>query len=97
MNDTKHTSSSHGSGGLPITEADLHGYVDQQLSPARFAEVEQYLNAHPHARQRVQEWQQQNQLLRGLLNPVLDEPVPVRMLRQPRAAASPWRRRRGRG
>jgi len=61
----------------PITEADLHGYVDGQLPPARAASVEQFLATHPEERARVLEWQQQNTTLRRLLSPVLSEPVPL--------------------
>ena len=77
--------------GSPITEADLHAYVDQQLTPVRHAEVEQYLAARPDESQRVQEWQRQNEQLRGLLNPVLDEPLPLRLPLRPAATAWPWR------
>ena len=77
--------------GSPITEADLHAYVDQQLAPVRHAEVEQYLAARPDESQRVQDWQRQNERLRGLLNPVLDEPLPLRLPLKPPATAWPWR------
>ena len=91
MDDIKLTSSSSGSSGPPITEADLHGYVDQQLTPARRAEVDQYLSGRPDERQRVQDWQQQNDLLRGLLDPVLDEPLPPRLPLRARGIGVPWR------
>ena len=65
--------------GSPITEADLHAFVDQQLTPVRHAEVEQYLAARPDEAQRVRDWRQQNELLRGLLAAVLDEPLPLRL------------------
>ena len=77
--------------GSPITEADLHAFVDQQLTPVRHAEVEQYLAARPDDAQRVNDWRQQNELLRGLLDPVLDEPLPLRLPLRRRAAAPPWR------
>jgi len=85
------TSSSGGPGGAPITEADLHGYVDQQLTPERQVKVEQYLNARPNERKRVQEWRQQNDLLRGFLNPVLEEPLPIRLPLKPTTRMYPWR------
>jgi len=91
MDDIKLTSPSLGASGSPITEADLHAYVDHQLTPARHAEVEQFLANRPDEQQRVRDWQQQNQLLRGLLNPVLDEPVPSRLPLNPVTAATPWR------
>jgi anti-sigma factor RsiW len=91
MDDIQPASSFNGAGGSPVTEADLHGYVDQQLTPARRAEVEQYLSARPDGRQRVQEWRQQNELMRSLLNPVLDEPLPMWIPLKPRNVAFPWR------
>lgn len=91
MEKIKLTSSSGGAGGSPITEADLHGYVDRQLAPARRAEVEHYLMERPDERRRVQQWQQQNDLLRGSLNPVLEEALPSRLPLKPPAAAYPWR------
>ena len=75
----------------PITEADLHGYVDGQLAPARPAQVEEYLAARADERERVLEWQRQNAQLRGLLDPVLAEPLPLRLPLRSHAARWPWR------
>ncbi len=73
----------------PITEADLHAYVDGQLPPARVAAVEHFLATHPEERARSFEWQQQNDTLRRLLSPVLSEPVPLGL---PLKASEPiWR------
>ena len=77
--------------GSPITEADLHSYVDRQLTPDRHAEVAQYLASRPDEMARVRDWQQQNDLLRGLLNPVLDAPLPSRLARVPVPTVIPWR------
>ena len=33
-------------GAAPITEADLHAYVDQQLTAARRIDIEQFLASH---------------------------------------------------
>ncbi len=67
--------------GSPVTEADLHAYVDQQLVPARRVEVQSYLLQHPQHAGRVRQWQLDAEGLRTLLNPVLSEPVPQRLLR----------------
>lgn len=40
----------------PISEADLHGYLDGELSAERRAEVEAYLAAHPEQAARVAEY-----------------------------------------
>ena len=37
----------------PITEDDLHAYVDGALEPEREAEVAAYLEAHPNVARRV--------------------------------------------
>ena len=78
-------------GTTPITEADLHAYADQQLCAARRAEVEQFLSTRPDERLRVQDWQSQNESLRNLLNPVLDEPLPLRLPLRPEAIVWRWR------
>lgn len=90
VNKTPNSSSGTVRGG-PITEADLHGYVDKQLTAARHAEVDAYLDTHPEKRLQVLDWQQQNVRLRALLNPVLDEAIPARLPRKAAAAFYPWR------
>ncbi|WP_021026346.1 anti-sigma factor [Comamonas sp. B-9] len=75
----------------PVTEADLHAYVDRQLPSARHLQVEQYLNEHPEERARVQDWQQQNARLRELLAPVMDEPLPMGLPLRPTHSSLPWR------
>lgn len=78
-------------GATPITEADLHAYADQQLPALRRAEVEQFLSARSDERLRVQDWKKQNESLRQFLNPVLDEPLPLRLPLRPEAIVWPWR------
>lgn len=80
-----------GSPTAPITEADLHAWVDHQLAPARRALVDAFLATRPEARAQVQAWQQQNEQLRAWLNPVLDEPLPLRLPLAPRVYRWPWR------
>lgn len=75
----------------PITEADLHASVDRQLAPERRAEAERYLATRPEELERVRDWQQQNEWLRAMLAPVLDEPLPLRLPLQSRAVSWPWR------
>ena len=75
----------------PITEADLHAYVDRQLAPERSALVERFLATHPAEQARVRDWQQQNLLLHDLLDPVFEEPLPVGLPLKPAANAFPWR------
>jgi anti-sigma factor RsiW len=77
--------------GSPITEADLHAYADGQLPPARHAEVDAFLAAHPQDQTRVNDWQAQRRALHALLDPVLDEPLPLRLPLKPPAREFPWR------
>ena len=81
---------------LPVSESDLHAYVDSALPEARRAEVESHLAAQPEAAQRVRDYQAQAQALRVLFNPVLDEPLPehLRALSSPPRAAAVERPRR---
>src|ERR1700756_2175127 len=60
----------------PITEEDLHGYVDRVLEPERRAAVASYLEAHPDVARRVAGFSSQRDLLRAALAPVADEPLP---------------------
>lgn len=64
---------------LPVTEAELHAYVDGFLPEARRAEIEAYLATHTDEAQRVQAWRGQNLALRDLFDPVLTEPLPARV------------------
>lgn len=77
-------------GSKPITEADLHAYADHQLPPERQAQVEQFLSTRPDEQRRVQDWKDQNEALRQLLDPVLRELLPMRLPLRPEAVARHW-------
>lgn len=68
----------------PITEADLHAWVDGHLAAERAREVEAYLAARPDEAERVAAWRAQKQELRALFDPVQDEPIPRRLLKAAR-------------
>lgn len=80
----------------PITDADLHAYVDGQLSPTRQKEIEEYLASHPEDAARVKDYQRVNEGLQQLYNPVLEEPIPAQLTVRPSrkllrvAAISAW-------
>ena len=80
---------------LPVTEAELHAYVDGLLPLARQAEIEAWLAARPEEEARVAAWRSQNLALKRLFDPVLDEAVPKSMgLPAPRrwwGAGPAWR------
>jgi anti-sigma factor RsiW len=63
----------------PITEDDLHAYVDDVLEPERRAEVGSYLADHPDVAKRVAGFADQRELLRGALAPIADEPLPAEL------------------
>lgn len=63
----------------PITEDDLHAYVDRALDEARDAEISAYLEAHPDIADRIKSYDTQRRDLRAALDPVADEPVPSRL------------------
>jgi anti-sigma factor RsiW len=60
----------------PITEDDLHAYVDRVLEPERQAQVAAYLEGHSDVAKRVAGFAGQRDLLRGALAPIADEPLP---------------------
>jgi len=60
----------------PITEDDLHAYVDHTLEPERRTEVATYLDEHPDVARRVGAFAHQRELLRAALAPIADEPLP---------------------
>jgi len=73
---------------LPVTEADLHAWLDGELPEARRRDVEQYLEHHPDEAARLAAYRQHSEALRRLYDPVLDEPVPPRLRSRP---APYWR------
>jgi anti-sigma factor RsiW len=81
--------------GRPITEDDLHAYVDGRLDPARQADVAAYLEAHADVAGRIAGYGEQRAMLREMLRPVADEPIPpalnVRHLAERRARVA-WPR-----
>jgi anti-sigma factor RsiW len=62
--------------GQTINEADLQAYVDQQLDPARRAEVEAWLAAHPEEAERIASFRRLSEELRAAYDPVLGEQLP---------------------
>lgn len=60
-------------------EAELHAYVDGRLTTQRRAQIEAYLADHPDVAEQVRAYQQQNQMLHGLFDHVLDEPLPEKL------------------
>lgn len=61
----------------PVTDYELHAYVDNQLDPSRRAQIETYLAQHPDAAAMVKDLQRLGQSLHTLFDPVLTEPLPA--------------------
>jgi anti-sigma factor RsiW len=78
-----------------ISEDDLHAYADGLLEAARRAEVEAWLAAHPEDAARVQTWITQNRALHEAFDSVLNEPLPLELVRaasrRPAPPAQWWR------
>jgi anti-sigma factor RsiW len=74
---------------IPVTEDELHAYVDNELPAERRADVEAWLAAHPDDAERVQSWRSMADALHARYDSVADEAVPKRLeierlVRQPR-------------
>ena len=72
-----------------FSENDLHAYADGQLDEARRLQVQSGLAHDAEGAENVRVWREQNQALRALYNPILNEPVPQRLLAA-RAQKSRW-------
>jgi anti-sigma factor RsiW len=81
----------------PISEDDLHAYVDETLEAARRAEVTEYLSSHPEAARRIERYRDQRASLRAALAPIAEEPLPpelnlARMIQARRRPSLAWTR-----
>ena len=64
---------------IPVTEDELHAYVDNELPAERRGDVEAWLAAHPEDAARVESWRTMAQALHARYDAVLDEAVPKRL------------------
>jgi anti-sigma factor RsiW len=74
---------------IPVTEDELHAYVDNELPAERRADVEAWLAAHPQDAARVRSWRTMAEELHARYDAIVDERVPrrleiERLIRQPR-------------
>src|ERR1700693_6217016 len=77
---------------LPVSEEELHAYVDGELAPDRKAAVEAWLANHPEDMTRVNAWHSLADAIRTRYGAVATEPVPARLsLRQIERAGRSWR------
>lgn len=77
----------------PVTEDELHAYVDGELAADRRATVEHWLASHPEDAARVAAWYAQADAIRARYGAIADEPVPPRFdLDQLARASRKWPR-----
>ena len=74
---------------IPVTEDELHAYVDNELPAERRGDVEAWLATHPDDAARVHSWRTMAEALHARSDSVADEAVPKRLeierlVRQPR-------------
>jgi anti-sigma factor RsiW len=74
---------------IPVTEDELHAYVDNELPAERRGDVEAWFATHPDDAERVQSWRAMAEALHARYDSVADEAVPKRLeierlVRQPR-------------
>jgi anti-sigma factor RsiW len=81
-------------GERPISEDELHAYVDDQLNAARQLEVERYLDAHPDVSRRVAAYRAHREGLQAALAARASEPIPPE-LNLSRLLEARLRRRQG--
>src|SRR6185312_13426830 len=63
----------------PVTEDELHVYVDGELAADRRQAVEAWLASHPEDASLVAAWRAQAEAIRARYGNVIDEPVPDRL------------------
>ena len=74
---------------IPVTEDELHAYVDNELPGERRGDVEAWLATHPECAERVQAWRTMAEALHARYDSIVNEPVPKRLdidrlVREPR-------------
>jgi anti-sigma factor RsiW len=77
---------------LPVTEDELHAYMDGELPADRLEAVSAWLATYPDAAAQVMAWRAQGEAIRARYGATINEPVPERLklervMRQDR----PWR------
>jgi anti-sigma factor RsiW len=74
---------------IPVTEDELHAYIDNELPVERRGDVEAWLAAHADDAERVHSWRAMAEMLHARYDSIADEAVPKRLeierlARQPR-------------
>ena len=61
----------------PVTEADLHGFLDEEIGPERRAKVAEHLEQKPLDAALIDTWRTQNEMVRGAFTRIAREPIPL--------------------
>src|SRR4051795_10994891 len=64
---------------IPVTEDELHAYIDNELPAERRGDVEAWLSTHPDDAERVQSWRAMAEMLHARYDSIADEAVPKRL------------------
>jgi anti-sigma factor RsiW len=85
-------------GDQPISEDELHAYVDGDVAPGRRLDIALYLARHPAEAARMEVFRAQREAIHALFDDFADQPVPRRLRSIVRRHAQRRaRRRRGTG
>lgn len=77
---------------FPVSEDELHAYVDGELPADRQEAVAAWLANHPEAAEQVASWRAQSEAIRARYGAVMNEPVPERLkLDRVMRHDRPWR------
>jgi anti-sigma factor RsiW len=81
---------------LPVTEDELHAYVDGELPPDRQEAVATWLASHADAATQVAAWRAQGEAIRARYGATINEPTPerlklARVIRKSSPALQTWR------
>src|SRR5437660_10149748 len=77
---------------IPVTEDELHAYVDNELPAERRSDVEAWLAAHADDAERVRSWRSMAGTLHARYGAVANGPVPERLARgRPAREPRQWR------
>ncbi|TWA71830.1 anti-sigma factor RsiW [Azospirillum baldaniorum] len=60
----------------PVTEAELHAWMDGELPEERRGEVERHLAGNPDLARRFDRYRAQRTMLQGTFGPLIDRPLP---------------------
>jgi anti-sigma factor RsiW len=77
----------------PVTEDELHAYMDGELATDRQDAVAAWLLAHPDDAERIAVWRAQAEAVRARYGHIVNEPLPARFQIDSLLRGGPWGRR----